>query len=543
MVKKAGFALLVAASIVGCSDGEGEQKSSPGTGGSAGQSGGAAGTGAQSSGGTGNFGNTGGGGTPALGSPDCPDLSCLACASGSECAKEGPFLGNTCCAAGDALQKIGEGTGSEVVDMEYDGRYVYMCGGFGVRINDLQDPTAPKHVGEAAGRCQRVGIGETLPNGSRVFYLAHHGDSWVATPFLGTYHLDTSGKVTEVDMKEDAAVLFEGLAYHQGHLYNAAHDGGLRVYQTAADGVPTLLTTLSGFTNAWKVDIQGNYAYVADGEAGLKVVDISTPAQPKIVNSVKTLSATRDVDVDGNRVYVAMGGSGVDVFDATDPVQLAHLKSIATDGSAQAVQADGKLLAVAAWSHVALYETKTWALIATERTRRKFEQDLGIAIQGDLVMTGEWEGLHVMRYRPGYVAPDVTLKEDIFTLEANKPTARAVVLHNRGLLPLLAGNFAVDEAGFSFDVSNLEIAPSKSDFFQLTAQNLSVGLQANLTMQTNDPDPFESLLSIPIAVGGNFGLGVGDSLTSDFGFLDPSGAKQVAALKGKVVVLAYFALF
>lgn len=40
-------------------------------------------------------------------------------------------------------------------------------------------------------------------------------------------------------------------------------------------------------------------------------------------------------------------------------------------------------------------------------------------------------------------------------------------------------------------------------------------------------------------------IGIGDSLEDSlgFGFLDPNGLDDVAGLKGKVVVLAYFALF
>ena len=36
---------------------------------------------------------------------------------------------------------------------------------------------------------------------------------------------------------------------------------------------------------------------------------------------------------------------------------------------------------------------------------------------------------------------------------------------------------------------------------------------------------------------------VGDKLTDAWAFLDPSGAGQLSGLEGKVIVLAYFALF
>ena len=540
--------LPLSLTLVACSDDSGPAEGNSGggsggtTGGSGGRTGGAGG--GAGSGGTGNFG--GSSGLPpvgSLGSKECPALACLGCSSGSQCADTGPFVDGTCCAIGDNLVKLAEGTGSEVVDLEYDGRFVYLCGGFGVRINDLANPANPKFVSSEADRCQRIAIGPKLSDGSQVFYLAHHGDSWVPSPFLGTYHLSPSGSSKEVDKLEDAAVLFEGMAWAKGYLYNAVHGGGLRISQTDASGVPTLVKTLGGFTNAWKVDVQGNYAYVADAEAGVRVVDVSDPPNAQIVQTVPTLGPTRDIDADGDRVYVAMGGQGVDVFDASDPAKLTHIATINTNGSAQAVSSDGEVLAVAAWSHVALYDKKTRALIATERTRAKFEQDLGVAIDKDLVMVGEWEGLHVLSHRPGYVAPDLNITEEILTLPANQPAARAMVVANRGMLPLEVGNFAVDKPGYTFDVPSLSIAPSDKDFFQLSASNLQAGSNATLTLQSNDPDPLQALLSIPIDVGGAFGVGVGDKLTPEFGFLDPNGAGQLSGLQGKVIMLAYFALF
>ena len=61
-----------------------------------------------------------------------------------------------------------------------------------------------------------------------------------------------------------------------------------------------------------------------------------------------------------------------------------------------------------------------------------------------------------------------------------------------------------------------------------------------LTMATNDPDDYHADYQVPLAAISTDQLDVGDSLTSDFDFLDPGG---VSGLEGQVVVLAYFALF
>lgn len=476
-------------------------------------------------------------------SGDCPGLSCLPCGSGHACAASGQFIDGTCCAVGDSLVDIAGGDGEEVVDVEVDGTYAYLCGGFGVRISRITDPAHPVGVASAAPRCQRIGIGELLPDGTRIFYLAHHGDTWVITPFLRAYHLHPNGSVEQVADIEDAQVSFEGLVYRKGYLYAAAHQGGLRVYSTDAAGAPTLVRTIGGFQNAWKLAADGDFAYVADQGAGIVVVSLADPASPSIVGTVPTLGQPRDVDVSGGRVFVAMGGGGVDVFDVTSPGSLSHAGNIPGPGSAQAVSAGGGLLAVAAWNHVALRDATTLRLLGFEKTRAHFEEDLGVSLVDNHLFVGEWTGLHVLEYRQGLVAPGLSMDDDVLTVPTGGPVARSVVVRNRGYLDLDVHDIAIANPSFTVDTNSLSIAPGAASFFQLSAQNPKPGLSTTVRLQSNDPDPLRSDITTSLEVAASSGIGVGDTLTSTFGFLDPSGSGQVDALRGHVTMLSYFALF
>ena len=80
-----------------------------------------------------------------------------------------------------------------------------------------------------------------------------------------------------------------------------------------------------------------------------------------------------------------------------------------------------------------------------------------------------------------------------------------------------------------FDVTYSPPAPSPS--------------RNTLELSTNDPDPAHADLQILLITEDGARLDVGDALTEEFGFLDPNGAGQLSSLEGKVVVLAYFALF
>lgn len=473
---------------------------------------------------------------------ECAGVACLPCAKGNKCADGAAHIDGTCCAEGDALVHLAEGPGSEVVDLESNGTYALMCGGFGAAVSNVSDPTQPSYLGAVSERCQRAAFGGAPAGGGRNFYVAHHGDSWVPSPFLATYRVDGLDTL-QVDHQTEPGVLYEGLAWQDGYLYVAAHGDGLRVYQTSEDGTPSFLTALGGFGNAWKIATVGNTAYVADNTLGLVVVDITTPASPSIVDTLKTSGQPRDVDHDDTYVYVALGGGGVDVFDAATNTPVVNIETL---GSAQAVAADNGALAVAGWNHVATYDTDTWLLTGTEKllSYPEFEQDLGVAMAGDIVYVGEWEGLHLLRHRQGYVAPDLWIDEQMYQFPPQQPAARAVVMRNVGRRTLEISDVSVSDPAFTVSDTSLSIAAGAANYIEVGYQPPAPTASKNLLqLVTNDPDPQHANYSAGLLTASTTALDVGDTISDAFGFLDPSGANQLSGLEGHVVVIAYFALF
>ncbi len=480
----------------------------------------------------------------------CQGIQCLPCASQKPCKKSGKLVPGTCCALGDPLQYLGKGAGDEVVDLEVDGEYAYLCGGFGVRVVKITNPTQPGSPASATQRCQRVGIGPTLANGDRVVYLAHHGDTWVTTPFLKTFHRTTAGAMSPVHTIYDDKILFEGVRYHKGHVWVATHGGGVRIYAADAKGKPSYLKTIGGFTNAWKIEMQGDRAWVADGEGGLRVVDVASPKTAAIVQSLKTTALARDVDKNKARVYTALGGGGVDVFNRVANGKLNFAFNVPPLGSTQAVSVDGGLLAVANWSHVAVYDSATLQLLGTEKVKLypQFEQDFGVFTSKGIVYTGEWEGLHTLQFKPGFVAPDLWVKEELVSFPPTKGATKAVLVHNRGLVDLEISKIQpADPAQFSVKPDKLVVKPGKAGVVEVTFNGGGAGdfnINSSLWMYTNDPDSGQSPFKLMLIVSKQAGsLNVGDPLPKSFGFLDPKGAGQLSGLKGNVVILAYFALF
>jgi hypothetical protein len=485
---------------------------------------------------------------------ECEGLGCLSCAYGNDCAPGGvDTIDDTCCAEGDNLVYLGSGTGAEVVDVQTDGRFAFLCGGFGVRISNIESPASPVFVGSATQRCQNTGIGPLLPDGRRVFYLTHHGDTWVPAPFLATLSITPGGEVQIHDFAEDASILFEGahwLDTPQGaFLYVAAHRDGVRVYSTDANGLPAFVRTISGFTNATRISAARDHLYVADGEGGLRVLELSDPANPTIVQTLATTGIAKDSTSGGGRIFVAAGGGGVDVFDAPTPDGLTFVRNIPSLGSSTAVATNGSVVAVADWTTLALYDAATLQLIGTEDVRSypSFEQVFGVAMDGDIIYAGEWVGLHTIQYVPGLVAPDIHVEEELLSFDGTQVNARAVIIRNRGLRDLLVTGIATDEPErFVVDATlPMTIPPGGADSFEVTFRPPEGGGQsvsARVSLSTNDPDPSQSPLDLFLIAGDTSLLNVGDSIDyADFQFLSTLTGGE--PLEGNVLVLAYFALF
>jgi hypothetical protein len=79
-----------------------------------------------------------------------------------------------------------------------------------------------------------------------------------------------------------------------------------------------------------RVDIQGNYAYVASGRTGLRIMDISNPTQPEEVGYCDTPGNAHAVAVSGDYAYVADMMCDLRVIDISvpsSPHEVAHLET------------------------------------------------------------------------------------------------------------------------------------------------------------------------------------------------------------------------
>jgi len=70
---------------------------------------------------------------------------------------------------------------------------------------------------------------------------------------------------------------------------------------------------------ALKVEVSGDYAYVACAQSGLQVIDISNPTTPKLISSFPVSGSATSVDVEGQYAVLGAGSYGVYVLNILDP--------------------------------------------------------------------------------------------------------------------------------------------------------------------------------------------------------------------------------
>ena len=143
-----------------------------------------------------------------------------------------------------------------------------------------------------------------------------------------------------------------GTAVDMPYAYVAGYTDGLLVFDVNA---PQSMTDPTGLVGSWDpdgtqtraIDVDGQYAYLADSLKGFVVVDISDPTDPqqRYVNNFANTEV--DVAISGSYAYVITSGEGVQPLDVANPAQPEVLEFFATPGSAYRLDATGSYVYVA----------------------------------------------------------------------------------------------------------------------------------------------------------------------------------------------------
>jgi hypothetical protein len=266
-------------------------------------------------------------------------------------------IGNASSATITPLADVLDGTARDVY---VDGTTAYVSAGAGgLKIYDISTLTAPELIGESGD----IGYVESVFISDNYAYVAA-GEEGIVTlditdptnpMFVDSYRSHgTEEHATEILFDSGIAYLadgedgFETLAISPtgdifprdhydaiGTAYDALELVGNRVYAVGRYGMkvfdvtsPYVITPTANYNEGgWPsdIDIQGNYAYIADLEEGLEIVNITMLSNMSEVGQYDApFRSLSSVTVEGDYAYVTSfnGFEIINVTDVTNPVKV-----------------------------------------------------------------------------------------------------------------------------------------------------------------------------------------------------------------------------
>ncbi|MEM6293095.1 MAG: DUF1573 domain-containing protein, partial [Myxococcota bacterium] len=382
--------------------------------------------------------------------------------------------------------------------------------------------------------------------------ITNRGDEVQPTPFLAVYDPPGRRGTPSLGATWTGTASIEGVAWSGGRLIAAAHDRGVLVFERAGKTLRQVGALEAAKADAWDVEVRKGHAFVANGTGGLLVVDITDPKAPKQVATLALPGSAGDVSLDPKSAIAYLATkNGLAVVDISDPAAPTLRAHVETPGTALMVRpsAPGTVV-VADWAEVRAYDVRkpdAPVLRASKRipTDGDFSRVLALDAAPDgSVYAGEWQGLHTLSLSAEMDAPDVDVEGGstirLGRLGTGNAATHTVWLGNRGTRPLSI--HGVKTSGpVSVEQPCLEIAPGDSAALALSVTPDGRGpIAASVVLASNDPD--EATVALEITANAS-GLDVGDPAPPLNAIGLDGTTWDSERLRGKVVVLSYFATF
>ena len=366
---------------------------------------------------------------------------------------------------------------------------------------------------------------------------------------------------TQLPVLQENGESYEGIDVEDSVVYVALKDHGLGAYRrNAKTNELSRIGTVGGLGSAWGVRVSNHTAFVTALEGTVATVDVTDPTRPRLLGKVATGGVARGLAVDGRTAYVAAGSEGLVVVDASVLTSPRVVGKAETRGTAVRVDYSAGHAFVAAWNDARVYDVSRPAAprfigavrLTTDITYPDHgraavtARTLGIAANGRDVFVGNWFVPYSYRLYPDRTAPNLVLPEEINLTDFGPVAAGAsstipIEIKNQGTAPLtLFSNWATSTS-FSVAPEQLTIEPGATRTLDLTYKAAkSEREMAVLNIWSDDPlQPVRT----GFVVGNHEGLGVGKQLPETKAALLDGGEWSSSQVRGKVMLLAYFATF
>ena len=251
-----------------------------------------------------------------------------------------------------ALRGLGVGVFSQIEDgepemialleMDYprslngSGDYLYVIEDPNIHIVDVSDPTNPQIVStwyEGAALTSYV-VGDLLFVGGN--------------PDIQILDISDASNPVLVGILDGLPWVPFDIKVNGRFAYVVNRGGGFWIIDIGDPTSPETIAGLEIFDYAWRLDISGQYAYIADRYTGsVRIIDISDPTNPFETSEIGLGWLIQDVACSGRYVYGLHAWNGVRVIDCADAYNPVEVGYFNTGGYAQSIHAVDGILNVA----------------------------------------------------------------------------------------------------------------------------------------------------------------------------------------------------
>jgi hypothetical protein len=164
-------------------------------------------------------------------------------------------------------------------------------------------------------------------------YLSISTPSTVILTELG--QIDTGGRAELVEVVGDIAYIIDG---------DEETPGGLVLIDVSDPTSPIQLSSWSDGGHPFELDVDGNFAYVADGFEGLEIINVTDPENPSEIAQYDGSGEIYDVQIVGDIAYVADWNWGLLILNVSDPTNPNLLASNSITGACVHLHVEGNLV-------------------------------------------------------------------------------------------------------------------------------------------------------------------------------------------------------
>jgi len=276
-------------------------------------------------------------------------------------------------------------TPGNATDVIVDGTLAYLADGeVGVHILDISNPALPSIL----STYDTAGFARKLVKQGNTLFVAD-GDNGVVV-------LDVSNPLVPTFVPSPYVIPYVWDVDLYGGILVVACDDGLRTIRVGI-GITNIANTVfaNTFTDfqAWDVRVKDNIAYVVGGADGLYTLDVSDPNNPILLDQDVQGGTPfyRKLDIQGNFAFIADYGNAFRIYDISDPNNINHIESIAlTYPTDVFVYGDIAFIADGPYG-VYIYNVSNPYVVTYQSFFDVFENVTAVWMQGPHLYVADWD--------------------------------------------------------------------------------------------------------------------------------------------------------